>query len=71
MTLSTRERDTLTCSASECKKIVHILYDKYTRGISKMTNAKYKCPKCNKYDPVTKMKKNLKLLEGEQLWENP
>ena len=57
VTLSTREKDTLTCSTSECKKIVHIHCDKYTRGLAKMTSAKYKCPKCADYDPVTKKKR--------------
>ena len=43
--------------ASDCTKVVHILCDKYTRGLAKMTNAKYLCPMCANYDPVTKKKR--------------
>ena len=57
VTLSTREKDTLACSASVCKKVVHILCDKYTRGLANMTSAKYNCPKCANYDPETKKKR--------------
>ena len=57
VTLSTREKDFLSCSSSDCTKVVHIMCDKYTRGLAKMTNAKYLCPMCANYDPVTKKKR--------------
>jgi hypothetical protein len=57
VTLSTREKDFLSYSSSECTKIVHILCDKYTRGLAKMTSDKYLCPMCADYDPVTKKKR--------------
>ena len=57
VTLSTREKELVSCSSLECTKTVHILCDKYTRGLARMTSETYLCPKCANYDPVTKKKR--------------
>ena len=57
VSLGTRNKDTLECSARDCGRTVHLVCDKFTRGISKMTSERYKCPLCNDYDPVTKKKR--------------
>ena len=57
VTLATKNKDLLECSGIECNKVVHIVCDKYTRGLSKMTSDRYVCPVCADYDPVTKKKR--------------
>ena len=57
VTLGTRNKDTLSCSTPDCDNVVHIICDKYTRGLAKMTSNRYLCPMCADFDPVTKKKR--------------
>ena len=58
VTLATRDKETLTCSMSECCNKVHFICDLYTRSLAKKTNENYNCPRCANYDPVTKKKRS-------------
>ena len=57
VSLSTKNRDKLTCIQANCPKIVHVSCDTFTRGILKMKPEKYKCPTCADIDPETGRKR--------------
>ena len=58
VTLASRNKESLACSAPECDRVVHKVCDKYTRGLTKIDSHTYKCPLCANYDPVTKKKRS-------------